>query len=168
MKLELDAMDARILEILQDDARSTLAEIGRRIHMSQPAVAERVKRMETAGVIAGYHARVNPAALGYGITAFIRVSKRGHDTPVEVVAAQVPEIVECHSITGDDCSIVKVVAPSVADLDNIIQELSRYGTATAAIVLSSRSNALGRLKEARNGRSRRNDGNRASIKSFMT
>src|SRR3954454_3491966 len=98
MKIEFDAMDGKILEILQADARTTLAEIGRRIHMSQPAVAERVKRMEAAGVIAGYHAKINPAALGYGITAFIRVSKRSHETPVEVVAAQVPQIIECHSI----------------------------------------------------------------------
>ena len=63
MKLELDAMDAKILDILQQDARTTLAEIGRRIHMSQPAVAERVKRMEAANVISGYHAQINPAAI---------------------------------------------------------------------------------------------------------
>lgn len=137
MKLELDAMDGKILDILQADARTTLAEIGRRIHMSQPAVAERVKRMEAANVIAGYHARVNPAALGYGITAFVRVAKRGHDTPVEVIAAQVPEIVECHSITGDDCSIVKVVASSVAELEKVIIELTRCGVTSTSLILSS-------------------------------
>ncbi|WP_199710684.1 Lrp/AsnC family transcriptional regulator [Noviherbaspirillum cavernae] len=137
MKIEFDAMDGKILEILQTDARTTLAEIGRRIHMSQPAVAERVKRMEAAGVIAGYHARINPAALGYGITAFIRVSRRSHDTPVEVVAAQVPEIIECHSITGDDCSIVKVVAPSVAELEKVIVQLTRCGVTSTSLILSS-------------------------------
>lgn len=137
MKPELDLMDVKILDILQADARTTLAEIGRRVHMSQPAVAERVKRMETAGVITGYHAQVNPAALGYHITAFIRVSKRSHETPVEVVAARVPEIVECHSITGDDCSIVKVVAPSVAVLERVILELTRCGVTSTSLVLSS-------------------------------
>jgi Lrp/AsnC family transcriptional regulator, leucine-responsive regulatory protein len=137
MKLELDAMDAKILDILQADARTTLAEIGRRIHMSQPAAAERVKRMETAGVITGYHARVDPAALGYGIIAFIRVARRAHDTPVEIVASQVPEIVECHSITGDDCSIVKVVATSVAQLEKVIVELTRCGVTSTSLVLSS-------------------------------
>jgi Lrp/AsnC family leucine-responsive transcriptional regulator len=137
MKAEFDGMDGRILDILQADARTTLAEIGRRIHMSQPAVAERVRRMEAAGVIAGYHARVNPAALGYGITAFIRVSKRSHETPVEVVAGQVPEIIECHSITGDDCSIVKVVAPSVAELEKVIVQLTRCGVTSTSLVLSS-------------------------------
>jgi len=137
MKLELDAMDGKILDILQQDARTTLAEIGRRIHMSQPAVAERVKRMEAANVISGYHAHVNPAALGYGITAFIRVARRNNDTPVAVVAAQVPEIVECHSITGDDCSIVKVVAPSVAELEKVIIQLTRCGVTSTSLILSS-------------------------------
>jgi len=130
-------MDGKILDILQQDARTTLAEIGRRIHMSQPAVAERVKRMEAANVISGYHAHVNPAALGYGITAFIRVARRNNDTPVAVVAAQVPEIVECHSITGDDCSIVKVVAPSVAELEKVIIQLTRCGVTSTSLILSS-------------------------------
>jgi Lrp/AsnC family leucine-responsive transcriptional regulator len=137
MKIEIDAMDAKILEILQADARTTLAEIGRRVHMSQPAVAERVKRMETAGVITGYHAYVDPAALGYGITAYIRVARRAHETPVEVVAAQESGIIECHSITGDDCSIVKVVATSVAHLEKIIVELTRCGVTSTSLVLSS-------------------------------
>lgn len=137
MKIELDATDAKILDILQDDARTTLAEIGRRIHMSQPAVAERVKRMEAAQVILGYHAQVNPAALGYGITAFIRVARRAHDTPVAVVASQLPEVVECHSITGEDCSVVKVVTPNVAALEKVIQEFTRCGVTSTSIILSS-------------------------------
>jgi Lrp/AsnC family transcriptional regulator, leucine-responsive regulatory protein len=137
MKIELDGMDGKILEILQADARTTLAEIGRRIHMSQPAVAERVKRMEAANVITGYHAKVNPAALGYGITAFIRVAIRGQDLPMEAVAAQLPEIIECHSVTGDDCHIVKVVVPSVTELSQIISHLTRCGVTSTSIVLSS-------------------------------
>ncbi|MGB6054555.1 MAG: Lrp/AsnC family transcriptional regulator [Burkholderiaceae bacterium] len=137
MKLELDAMDGKILDILQADARTTLAEIGRRIHMSQPAVAERVRRMEAAGVITGYHAHVDPAALGYPITAFIRVAKRIHETPLELVAAQLPEIVECHSITGDDCGVVKVVAASVGDLERVITALTRCGVTSSSLILSS-------------------------------
>ncbi len=137
MKMPLDVMDGKILEILQADARTTLAEIGRRIHMSQPAVAERVRRMEAAQVITGYHARVDPAALGYPITAFIRVAKRIHETPLEVVAAQLPEIVECHSITGDDCGVVKVVAASVSDLERVIMALTRCGVTSSSLILSS-------------------------------
>ena len=137
MKLELDAMDGKILDILQADARTTLSEIGRRIHMSQPAVTERVRRMEAAGVITGYHACVDPAALGYPITAFIRVAKRIHETPLELVAAQLPEIVECHSITGDDCGVVKVVAVSVGDLERVITALTRCGVTSSSLILSS-------------------------------
>ena len=137
MKIEFDAMDVKILDILQSDARTALSEIGRRIHMSQPAVAERVRRMEQAGVITGYHARVNPAALGYGITAFIRVAKRSNDNLVEAVAERVPQIVECHSITGDDCSILKVVAASVTELEQVILELTRCGVTSTSLILSS-------------------------------
>lgn len=137
MKIEFDAMDVKILDILQADARTALSEIGRRIHMSQPAVAERVRRMEAAGVITGYHARVNPSALGYGITAFIRVSKRSHEWPVEAVAERLPQITECHSITGDDCSILKVVAASVTELEQVIMELTRCGVTSTSLILSS-------------------------------
>ncbi|MES2072262.1 MAG: Lrp/AsnC family transcriptional regulator [Pseudomonadota bacterium] len=137
MKIELDQMDGKILEILQADARVTLAEIGRRIHMSQPAVAERVKRMEAANVITGYHARVNPAALGYSITAFVRVATRSDYRAVAVVAEQLPEIVECHSITGDDCSIVKVVVSSVQELERVLVELTRCGVTSTSLILSS-------------------------------
>jgi Lrp/AsnC family leucine-responsive transcriptional regulator len=123
MKIELDMMDARILDILQADARVTLAEIGRRIHLSQPAVAERIKRMEAAKVITGYHAHVNPEALGYGITAFVRIASRSSDMPVVKIAEQVPEVVECHAITGEDCVIVKVVASSVRELERSLPAL---------------------------------------------
>ncbi|GGC97340.1 Lrp/AsnC family transcriptional regulator [Undibacterium terreum] len=138
MKLELDQMDGKILEILQADARVTLAEIGRRIHMSQPAVAERVKRMEAANVITGYHARVNPEALGYSLTAFVRVAVRSDYRLVAAVAEEMPEIVECHSVTGDDCSIVKVVVPSVKELERVLVELTRRcGDTSTSLILSS-------------------------------
>lgn len=150
MEIEFDAMDVKILDILQADARTTLTEIGRRVHMSQPAVAERVKRLENTGVISGYHARVNPTALGYGIIAFIRVANRNHDTPVAQVAAQVPEIVECHSITGDDCSIVKVVAKSITELEAVILKLTGCGVTSTSLILSS-SIERKALKPARRG-----------------
>lgn len=137
MKLELDLMDAKILDILQADARVTLAEIGRRIHMSQPAVAERVRRMEAAQVITGYHAHVNAEALGYGITAFVRVASRSSDSPILKVAEQVPEVVECHSITGEDCVIVKVVASSVKELERVIASLAVCGVTSTSLILSS-------------------------------
>jgi Lrp/AsnC family leucine-responsive transcriptional regulator len=137
MKLELDLMDAKILDILQSDARITLTEIGRRIHLSQPAVAERVKRMEAAKVITGYHARVNPEALGYNITAFVRIAGRTEYQAVAAMAEKMPEVIECHSITGDDCSIVKVVVPSVRELERILVDLTRCGATSTSLILSS-------------------------------
>ena len=137
MKLELDLMDAKILEILQGDARVTMAEIGRRIHLSQPAVTERVRRMEAAQVITGYHAHVNPESLGYGITAFVRVASRSSDIPVVKIAEQVPEVIECHAITGEDCVVVKVVASSVKELERVISSLARCGVTSTSLILSS-------------------------------
>ncbi|OON64302.1 hypothetical protein B0920_13530 [Massilia sp. KIM] len=137
MNIALDAKDRRILEHLQADARLTLAEVGRRVHLSQPAVAERVRRMEAAGVITGYHATVDPSSLGYGIAAFIRIARGAHDTPVETVAAALPQVVECHSITGDDCSMVKVVAGSVGELEKVIAEFTRCGVTSTSLILSS-------------------------------
>lgn len=137
MKLELDLMDAKILEILQGDARVTMAEIGRRIHLSQPAVTERVRRLEVAQVITGYHAHVNPEALGYGITAFVRVASRSSDIPVVKIAEQVPEVIECHAITGEDCVVVKVVASSVKELERVISSLARCGVTSTSLILSS-------------------------------
>ena len=137
MRLELDLMDAKILEILQADARVTMAEIGRRIHLSQPAVTERVRRMEAAEVITGYHAHVSPEALGYGITAFVRVASRSSDIPVVKIAEQVPEVIECHAITGEDCVVVKVVASSVKELERVISSLARCGVTSTSLILSS-------------------------------
>lgn len=137
MKLELDVMDAKILDILQGDARVTMAEIGRRIHLSQPAVTERVRRMEAAQVITGYHAHVNAEALGYGITAFVRVASRSSDIPVVKIAEQVPEVIECHAITGEDCVVVKVVASSVKELERVISSLARCGVTSTSLILSS-------------------------------
>jgi Lrp/AsnC family leucine-responsive transcriptional regulator len=137
MKIEVDVMDARILDILQEDARVSLAEIGRRIHLSQPAVAERIRRLEGAGVITGYHARVNPEALGYGITAFVRIATRSSDVPVLQIVDQMPEVIECHAITGEDCVIVKVIATSVRELERVIAGLARCGVTSTSLILSS-------------------------------
>jgi Lrp/AsnC family leucine-responsive transcriptional regulator len=134
--MELDAYDLRILDILQQDARTSLAEIGRRIHLSQPSVAERVRRLEEAGVIQGYAARVDPAKLGYSIQAFIRVSKHQH-RPVERWAAEQPEVLQCHTITGDDCAVLRVVARDVRHLESLIVRLNDYGKTSTSIVLSS-------------------------------
>jgi Lrp/AsnC family leucine-responsive transcriptional regulator len=136
MKPELDAKDLRILEALQKDARTALSEIGRKVGLSQPAVAERVRRMEQALVITGYHARVNPVALGYSLQAFIRVSQHQH-RPTEKWAEKKAEVLQCHVVTGDDCAVLRVLARDVKHLEQLIVELNQFGSTATSIVLSS-------------------------------
>lgn len=134
--MNLDSVDLRILAILQDDARVALAEIGRRIHLSQPAVAERVRRLEASGVIRGYGAQVSPAALGYSLQAIVRVMKEPF-SPVEEWVKERPEVVECHTVTGDDCLVLKVLARDVAHLEQLLSGMKRHGRTSTSIILSS-------------------------------
>ena len=137
----LDATDWAIIDHLQDHGRATWSELGKVVSLSPPAVADRVRRLEEAGVITGYRAEVNPALAGYGVIAFIRVGfvetrGRTYDTFQSFVRDQ-PQILECHHLTGEDCFIVKVMARSVPDLEGVIRELSRFGRTTTSIVLAS-------------------------------
>src|SRR4051794_17942430 len=100
----VDAIDLRILTELQLNARLSLAELGGRVCLSAPAVAERVQRLEESGVITGYHAEVDPRALGFQITVMVRVQSAVRELPrIAKIAEEIPEIVECHRTTGDDC-----------------------------------------------------------------
>jgi Lrp/AsnC family leucine-responsive transcriptional regulator len=134
----LDATNLRILEELQADARLTMAELGRRVSLSPPAVAERVQRLERSGVISGYHAAVDPKAVGYPIAAVVRVrpaSRQLHKIPE--VARELPEVVECYRITGEDCFFVKLHLRSMEDLEGILDRFVLYGQTTTSIVHSA-------------------------------
>lgn len=137
MTIQLDASDAGILKHLQDDARISHAELARRCKIPKAEVSARISKLEEAGIITGYHARINPSAVGQNISAFIRISSRGYVTPPSVVASQLEGVIECHSITGDHDSIVKIVATDVAALENIILQLGRCGATTTSLILSS-------------------------------
>src|SRR5437879_12792288 len=111
---EIDAVNILILEELQQDPRLTMAELGRRIGMSSPAVTERVRRLEEAGIIQGYRLEVNPAALGLPIAAYIRVRPNPGQLPrVAELARHIHEVVECHRVTGEDCFVLKVHLPAI-------------------------------------------------------
>ena len=134
----LDAINLRILEELQADARLTMAELGRRVSLSPPAVAERVQRLERAGVITGYHAAVDPKAVGYPIAAVVRVrpaSRQLHKIPE--VARELPEVVECYRITGEDCFFVKLHLRSMEDLEGILDRFVLFGQTTTSIIHSA-------------------------------
>jgi Lrp/AsnC family transcriptional regulator, leucine-responsive regulatory protein len=136
----LDAMDWKLLDELQRDARLSLSELGRRVGLSTPAVKERVARMEEQGVIAGYQAQVDPRRAGYGVLAFVRMTVAGDERVARRLVAEageMPEVLECHRATGDHAFILKVVAASVEALEKLIDRLTAYGMTSTSVVLSS-------------------------------
>src|SRR5215467_1274277 len=135
---ELDQVNRRVLEELQCDPRLSMSELGRRVGMSSPAVTERVRRLEEAGVILGYRLELNPAALGLPITTYIRIRPSpGQLSKVAELAQQIPEVVECHRVTGEDCFIIKAHIPAIDQLDRILDCFLLYGSTTTSLVQSS-------------------------------
>lgn len=134
----LDDAGWQILTALQNNGRLSFAELGRRVNLSLPAVAERVRKMEEAGVITGYHAAVSMDRLGLSISAFIRVSTSQEGCArVMALAAERPEIRECHRVTGTDSYVMKVAVSSIAHLEALIDRLMPLGPFSTSIVLSS-------------------------------
>ena len=134
----IDAVDWKILEELQTNARISFAELGRRINLTTPAIIERIRKLEDAGVITGYRAEIDTAKVGLPIYAFIRMSITGIDySHIIEVAKETNEILECHRGTGGDSFIMKVAVASVEHLQNLIDKLTPYGITTTSIVLSS-------------------------------
>ncbi len=134
----LDAINMRLLEELRCDPRLTMTALGRRIGMSSPAVTERVRRLEEAGVIQGYRIEIDPAALGLPIGAYIRVRPHVGQLPrIAELARRIPEVVECHRVTGEDCFILKVYLPAMDQLDRILDRFLLHGTTTTSIIQSS-------------------------------
>ena len=135
----LDETGWHILEALQENARLSYSELGQRVGLSSPAVAERVRRMEDAGIITGYRAEVNTAKIGYPITAIIRISNSPGErcTRINASAQEIPEVLECHRVTGSDSLIMKIMASSVEHLESLIDKLSEHGQLTTSIVLST-------------------------------
>jgi Lrp/AsnC family transcriptional regulator, leucine-responsive regulatory protein len=135
---EIDAVNRRVLEELQRDPRLTMSELGRRVGMSSPAVTERVHRLEEAGVIRGYRLELNPAALGLPIAAYIRIRPNPGQLPkIAELAQQIPEVVECHRVTGEDCFVLKVYIPAIDQLDRLLDSFLLYGSTTTTIIQSS-------------------------------
>jgi Lrp/AsnC family transcriptional regulator, leucine-responsive regulatory protein len=133
-----DDINRRILEELQEDARVSLAELGRRVGLSPPSVADRVSRLESDGVITGYHARVDPRALGFALGVVIRVRPAPREiAKVAALAQQTPEVVECHRITGEDCFFMKAHVRDVVHLEEVIDRFVAFGQTTTSIVQSS-------------------------------
>jgi Lrp/AsnC family transcriptional regulator, leucine-responsive regulatory protein len=133
-----DSRNVALLRLLSDDPRLGLSELARRVGLSAPAVRERLSKLEEEGVIAGYRLLVDPAALGFQISAYIRVRPApGQLTKVIELAKATPQVVECHRVTGEDCFIVKVHLPSLDQLDEILDRFLVFGQTTTSLVQST-------------------------------
>ena len=133
-----DKTDARLLAELQGDARLTNAELGRRVSLSPPAVADRLRRLERDGVITGYRAEVDAKALGYTLGAIIRIRPSARQLPkVAELARESPEVVECHRITGEDCFFLKLYLRDIEHLEEVVDRFLIYGQTTTSIIQSS-------------------------------
>ena len=136
--ITLDRTDWQLLAELQRDGRSTYAELARAVAMSPSAVAERVRRLEEAGVIAGYRAAIEPERVGLTVMAFVRLRyPTGNYRPFHALLDTTPEIIEAHHVTGEDCFVLKVLARSMRHLEEVTGRISGLGAVTTSVVYSS-------------------------------
>ncbi|MFI7680294.1 Lrp/AsnC family transcriptional regulator [Actinophytocola sp. NPDC049390] len=134
----LDAVDWRLVAELQADGRLSYKELGRRINLSAPAVAERVRRLEESGVLTGYRAVVDARRAGYPIVAFVQLQcSLGACLLKTSTAGDYPEIVEVHKLSGDHCTMIKVRAASLAHLEGLFERLGTHGEMRTSVVLST-------------------------------
>jgi Lrp/AsnC family leucine-responsive transcriptional regulator len=134
----LDGIDWRILAELQADGRLSFNELGRRVNLSPPAVADRVRRLEERGVIVGYQARVDPARAGQPLTAFVQMRCRPDRCLLKTSAeSDYPEIVEIHKLTGDHCAMLKVRAASMEHFEGLLERIGQHGEMRTSVVLST-------------------------------
>lgn len=132
----LDSHDTRILAELQADARLSMAELGRRVHLSQPAVTERVRKLETAGVITGYRATVDLTKLGYGIRAMIRIG-RAEFVRMAKAVSQTPEVINAYNVTGEDSWMLEIAVIDVPHLDAVVTKFCLLAETSTAIILNA-------------------------------
>ncbi|MFD8979849.1 Lrp/AsnC family transcriptional regulator [Streptomyces sp. NPDC059564] len=138
MTANLDDVDWAIIGQLQEEARISLSELGRRVNLSSSATTERVRNLESLGVITGYHATVDLAKVGYPVLAVVRLKYPGnhHHQPLRQLLAERREILECLRTTGDDCYTLKVAATSMERLEELMDELAGFGSTTTSVVYS--------------------------------
>lgn len=134
----LDPTNRLLIAELQQNGRLSVAELGRRVGLSSPAVAERLSRLEASGTITGYRAEVDPRAVGLSLSAIIRVRPSpGQITNVADLARETPEVVECHRVTGEDCYVMRAHLRDVLHLEEVIDRFTVLGQTTTSIMQSS-------------------------------
>ncbi len=134
MNIAIDNYDRKILSLLQSDARMSMSELGRQVSLSQPAVTERVHKLEEAGVILGYHARVAPQAMGFHISTIVRVGRCDFDRMKQLFES-LPEVRNAYNVTGDDSWIAEICVRDVAHLDCVITQFCEISETATSIIL---------------------------------
>ena len=135
---QLDGTSWAILAALQENARVSFAELGKRVGLTAPAVAERVRKMEDAGIITGYHVGLNLPALGLPISVVIQL-RNSHGRSKEMVDLfrAMPEVTTCYNLTGNDCYMIVAAVTSIPHLEKVLEKLNQAGQTTTSIVLSA-------------------------------
>lgn len=138
MKKSVDALDRKILRTLALDSRTSLRELGAQVGLSAPAIRERIHRMEDDGIIEGFSIRINPAALGYTLEAFVRIEPLpGKQKQIEKALQDIPEIIECCVVTGEDCFVARVILREINDLNRLLDPLHDKARTNTSIVKST-------------------------------
>lgn len=134
----IDAIDCRILDALSQNARTPTAELARLVGLSAPSVAERIKRLEDAGIITGYSANISPEALGFPISVWLRVRPMpGEIKRVAKILQKIPEITQCDRITGEDCFLARASVASIAEMEQVIDHVTPYALTNTSVIQSS-------------------------------
>ncbi|WP_275787842.1 Lrp/AsnC family transcriptional regulator [Pararhizobium gei] len=134
----LDDLDRRLLDLLSVNARISLKDLAQEAGLSSPSTADRLRRLEDRGIITGFTIGINPAALGYGLQAIVRVRPMpGMLHIVEKMIQETPEFVECDKVTGDDCFIAKLLVRDMEQLDTILDRIAERAQTNTSIIKSS-------------------------------
>ena len=138
MERELDSIDKKIIQILQQNARTPIKDIAKEVFLSSPAVSSRIERMEKAGIISGYHARINYLLFGYHIKAFINLEvEPNQKKEFYPFISAIPNVMECNCVTGDYSMLIEVAFQTTVQLDHFINELQHFGRTKTLIVFST-------------------------------
>jgi Lrp/AsnC family transcriptional regulator, leucine-responsive regulatory protein len=133
-----DPRKAELIRLLQADPRASVSALARKVGMSAPAVRERLARLEEANIIQGYRLELNPVALGWPVEAFVRIRPMPGQLPkIAELAASMPQVAECHRITGEDCFILRIHLQSLASLDQVLDRFLAYGQTTTSLIQST-------------------------------
>ncbi len=137
MGFEVDAVGWKLLKLLQENARLSFREMGEAIGLTAPAVAERVRRMEDAGILTGYHADLDLPKAGLPVTAFVHLTTNSRQSILfRKAVVNMPEVIECYCVTGNESHILKVAVASIPDLEHLLLGLAEFGDMRTSVVLS--------------------------------